>query len=157
MSAVDFLDFIQHSAVSHAISKSNHLLIAGFQVFHVIGFVVLLAAVVLISLRLLGLALTGQTIPTVANQSLRLLWWGLAVAVTSGILMFVGSPRHYFYNTAFIVKMALLLAAVLMQASLFRAVARRTHPSPWLARTSVALSLVLWFAVSMAGRAIGFV
>ena len=35
MTVIDGLNYIQGSALSHAISKSNHLLIAGFQVFHV--------------------------------------------------------------------------------------------------------------------------
>lgn len=157
MTTADALTFIQSSPLSHAISKSNHLLIAGFQVLHVTGFVLLLAALVLISLRLLGLILQQQTVPEVAKQALRLLWSGLALAVISGTLMFIGSPRHYFYNPAFDVKMLLLAAAVIIQASLFRKVANTVSPSPWLARASVALSLALWFAVSMAGRAIGFV
>jgi cytochrome bd-type quinol oxidase subunit 2 len=157
MTTPDALNLIQSSALSHAISKSNHLLIAGFQVFHVMGFVLLLAALVLISLRLLGLVLTQQTVPEVASQALRLVWSGLALAVGSGVLMFIGSPKHYFYNPAFDVKMVLLLVAVLVQALLFRKVANSDHPSPWLARTTVAVSLVFWFAVSMAGRAIGFV
>ena len=157
MTTLDALNLIQATALSHAISKSNHLLIAGFQVFHVMGFVLLLAALVLISLRLLGLVLTQQTVPEVASQALRLVWSGLALAVGSGVLMFIGSPKHYFYNPAFDVKMVLLLVAVLVQALLFRKVANSDHPSPWLARTTVAVSLVFWFAVSMAGRAIGFV
>ena len=53
--------------------------------------------------------------------------------------------------------MGLLLGAVLVQAILFRSVARSEQPSPWLSRFSVAVSLAFWFAVSMAGRAIGFV
>jgi hypothetical protein len=157
MTTTDALNLIQGSALSHAISKSNHLLIAGFQVFHVMGFVLLLAALVLISLRLLGLILIQQTVPQVAHQALRLLWSGLALAVLTGALMFIGSPKHYAYNPAFAVKMLLLIAAVIVQAGLFRKVATKEAPRPWLARASVALSLALWFAVSMAGRAIGFV
>ena len=157
MKTETLLTALQGSALSHAISKANHLLMAGFQVIHVMGFVLLLAALVLISLRLLGFILAQQTIPAVARQALRLLWSGLALAVGCGLLMFVGSPRHYFYNPAFDAKMVLLVIAVLVQAVLFRKVALSDHPSPWLARTSVAVSLSLWFAVSMAGRAIGFV
>jgi uncharacterized protein DUF6644 len=157
MTTADALAFIQSTPLSHAISRSNHLLIAGFQVFHVVGFVVLLAALVLISLRVLGLILQQQTVPQVARQALRLFWSGLAVAVISGTLMFIGSPKHYFYNPAFDLKMLLLFAAVIVQAGLFRKVASSASRGPWLDRTSVALSLALWFAVSMAGRAIGFV
>jgi hypothetical protein len=157
MTTTDILNSMQGTALSHAISKSNHLLIAGFQVFHVMGFVLLLAALVLISLRLLGLILQQQTVSQVASQSLRLLWSGLALAVASGALMFIGSPKHYFYNPAFDIKMLLLVVAVLVQAVLLRWVAHSDNPSPWLTRTTVAVSLAAWFAVSMAGRAIGFV
>ena len=157
MTVTSILDRIQNSLLSHAISQSDHLVIAGFQVIHVIGFVVLLAALVLVSLRLLGVVLTRQPVPQVTGQALRLLWTGLALAVASGSLMFIGSPRHYFYNPAFEIKMGLLLAAVIVQAALFHRIARAERAGPWLTRASVVLSLALWFAVSMAGRAIGFV
>jgi hypothetical protein len=157
MSFVDVLDWIQSARLSHWISKSNHLLIAGFQVIHVMGFILLLASLVLISLRLLGLSFKQQTVPQVAKEATRLIWVGLAMAVATGVLMFIGSPRHYFYNPAFDVKMLLLLLAVIVQALLFGQVAASETQKPWLARTAVALSLVFWFAVSMAGRAIGFV
>ena len=157
MSCVDVLDWIQSTALSHWISKSNHLLIAGLQVIHVMGFILLLASLVLISLRLLGLTFKQQTVPQVAKEATRLIWVGLAMAVGTGVLMFIGSPRHYFYNPAFDVKMLLLLLAVIVQARLFGKVAASETQKPWLARTAVALSLVFWFAVSMAGRAIGFV
>jgi hypothetical protein len=157
MTAVEALDFIQSSALAHAISKSNHLLIASLQVFHVLGFVLLLAALVLISLRLLNFILSTQTVPQVATQALQLLWLGLALAVGSGTLMFIGSPRHYFYNSAFELKMVLLAAAVIFQASLLRWIIKGEPAGPWLTRVSVGLSLALWFAVGMAGRAIGFV
>jgi hypothetical protein len=86
-----------------------------------------------------------------------MLWLGLALAVGSGILMFIGSPKHYYYNPAFELKMLLLTVAVIVQSSLFRKVVYAPNPRPALRRVSVALSLALWFAVSMAGRAIGFV
>lgn len=153
----DILAWIQTSTLGHAISKSNHLLIAGFQVIHVMGFVLLLSSLVLISLRLLGLSLAGHSVPKVAGQTTRLLWLGLTLAISSGVLMFIGSPRHYFDNPAFRVKMLLLLGAVLMQILLFQRVSARESATPLLARISVAISLVLWFGVSLAGRAIGFV
>jgi uncharacterized protein DUF6644 len=157
MTAVAALNFVQSSALAHAISKSNHLLIASLQVLHVLGFVLLLASLVLISLRLLNCILSTQAVSEVAAQAVRLLWLGLALAVGSGVLMFIGSPKHYFYNSAFELKMALLAAAIIFQASLFRWISTGAPAPPWLTRVSVGLSLALWFAVSMAGRAIGFV
>jgi hypothetical protein len=49
------------------------------------------------------------------------------------------------------------VAAVAVQFALFRRVAAIDSPPPALARLSVAVSLLLWFGVGVAGRAIGFV
>jgi hypothetical protein len=157
MSIEAVLTQIQGTAISHGIAKANHLFMAGLQVVHVIGFIVLLASLLLISLRLLGLVFTGQTIPQVARETTRLLWFGLALAVISGVIMFIGSPRHYFYNPAFGTKMLLLAVSVIVQAALFARVALSEQPHPVLARVGVGLALAFWFAVSLAGRAIGFV
>ena len=51
----------------------------------------------------------------------------------------------------------LLLAALVLQASLYRLVTTREHVAPLLARATAVVSLSLWFSVGMAGRAIGFV
>ena len=158
MSTLDsVLTAIQNSAVAHAISKSNHLVAAGLQIVHVLGFVVLLASLVLISLRVLGVAFKKQPVAQVAKDAIRLIWLGLAVALASGTLMFVSSPKLYFFNWAFDLKMLLLIVAVVVQVTLFRKVATIETPNPIFARISVALSLVAWFGIGLAGRAIGFI
>jgi hypothetical protein len=76
--------------------------------------------------------------------------------VISGTLMFVSSPKLYFFKEVFQLKMLLLIVAVIVQVTLFRKVIAGNH-SPSVARSIVALSLVAWFGIGMAGRAIGFV
>jgi hypothetical protein len=156
MSIDSALTAIQDSAVAHAISKSNHLIAAGLQIVHVLGFVVLLAALVLLSLRLLGLVFKQQPIEQVSRDAIRLIWWGLAIAEISGTLMFVSSPKLYFFKGVFQIKMLFLIVAVIVQITLFRKVVAGGH-SPSFVRSIVALSLVAWFGIGMAGRAIGFV
>ena len=157
MSVFDVLTQIQNSALAHLISKSNHLVAAGLQIVHVLGFIILLAALVLISLRLLGWALQQQPVIEVAEDASRLIWLGLGLAVGSGTLMFIASPKLYYYKWAFELKMVLLVVAVIIQVTLFRKVAASETPDPTLARTSVALSLIAWFSIGLAGRIIGFV
>jgi len=157
MSTLEVLIQIQDSALAHAVSKSDHLVGAGLQIFHVLGFVLLLASLLLINLRLLGLAFKGYALPQVSREPVRVIWWGLAVAVLSGTLMFVASPTLYFYKPVFLFKIALLLVAIVLQAALYNRIAAQESPSPLLARLSVLLSIVLWFGVGLAGRAIGFV
>jgi hypothetical protein len=157
MSTAEVLTAIQNSAVAHAVSKSNHMVGAGLQIVHVLGFILLLSSIVLISLRLLGLAFAQQPVSKVGRDATRLIWLGLALTVVSGTLMFVSSPKTYYYNPAFELKMLLLVAAVLVQVVLLRRVSAKDAPTPALARATVALSLASWFGVGLAGRIIGFI
>lgn len=157
MSTAQVLTAIQNSVIAHAVSKSNHMVAAGLQIVHVLGFILLLSSIVLISLRLLGLAFAQQPISKVGRDATRLIWIGLALTVASGTLMFVSSPRLYYYNPAFELKMLLLVAAVLVQVLLLRRVSANDSPTPALVRTTVALSLISWFGVGLAGRIIGFI
>ena len=154
---IEILQAIQDSPVAHAVSKSNHLVGAGLQIVHVLGFILLLSALIMLSLRLLGVALKQQPLAHVARDATRLIHGGLIAAVSSGVLMFVSTPRLYYFNWAFELKMVLFLVAVLVQLTLFRGVAASESPSPALARTAVALSLTTWFSVGLAGRMIGFI
>lgn len=157
MTTAEFLSWLEDTPVARAISKSDHLVGAGLQVLHIFGFLMLLAAVLFISLRLLGLVLRQHPVTRVSREATRFIWTGLALAVASGVLMFVSTPRLYFYNKAFVLKVALLLLAVPLQVLLFRYVAARDSVSVVLARASVAATIAAWLAVAMAGRFIGFV
>ncbi len=156
MSTAEILTAIQDSPVAHAISKSNHLVAAGLQVVHVLGFIALLAALVLISLRLLDLVFRDRPIQEVTRDANRFLHIGLALTVLSGTLMFVATPKLYFYKFAFELKMLLFVGAIVLQFALFRRVAASESPNPILARTTVGVSLAVWFGIGLAGRMIGF-
>jgi hypothetical protein len=155
LSTFDLLTAIQDSGFARAITKSNHLVIAALQIVHVAGFLLLLASAALMSLRLLGLVFTDQPASKVTREPARLLGCGLVLAVISGGLMFLTGPKHYYYNPAFETKMALLLVAVALQYCVFWRVAAGEYAAH--VRITVLLSLLLWFGVGIAGRAIGFV
>jgi hypothetical protein len=148
---------IQGNGLVRLITKSDHLVIAGFQVIHVFGLVLLLTSLILMSLRLLGWVLPQHAIPQITREAARLFWIGLGMTVLSGTLMFVTGTAHYFYNRAFEVKMVLLTLAIVVQLASFRKIAASESPRPAVARMTVAVSLLLWFGVAVAGRAIGFV
>jgi hypothetical protein len=157
MTTAQVLYAIAHFPLSRAISKSNHLVTASLQCVHILGFLLLLSSLTLISLRLLGLALTRQSVPQITVETTRLLWLGTLTAISSGVLLFLSGPTHYYYNRAFDLKMLLLVAALLVHVTLLQRVAKREDAPGMLARVTAVLSLFLWFGVSWAGRAIGFV
>lgn len=157
MTTFEFLSWLQDSPVAHAISKTDHLVGAGLQIIHVMGLVALLASLVLISLHVVGLAFKNQPITDIAREATKLVWLGLALTALSGTLMFIATPKLYFYNPAFRLKMILFFVAVIVQLALFRKTAAQDVPQPALARATVAISLTAWFSVAMAGRMIGFI
>lgn len=147
---------IQHSTLAHAITKSNHLVIAGLQIVHVLGFLLLLSSLLLICLRLLGLIFTETAVARVVREPLRLFLCGLVFALGSGMLLFLTGTAHYYFNRAFDTKMVLLLVALLLHFTALRAAIAHTTRSR-LAKASAVASLLVWFGVGIAGRAIGFV
>jgi hypothetical protein len=157
VTVVDLLISVQRSPFAHAIAKANHLLLASLQIVHVVGFILLLAPLLLIGLRILGLVLRDQPLEDIVRPAKKLSWLGLAMAMTSGLLMFLSGPLHYYYNWAFDTKIVLMLAALLLYGGFFAWVAARESHHPTLAKVTVSLTLLAWIAVCMAGRAIGFV
>lgn len=154
---LDFLNAVQQSAIGSSIAKSNHLVGATAQIFHVLGFILLLSAVALTSLRLLGHGLVERTAQQISRETNRLFWLGLASAVLSGIVMFFSAVELYYFNPAFKVKIVILVVAVVLQILWFRKVLASETPNPSLAKVSAVASLALWFGVGLFGRAIGFV
>ncbi len=154
---VDALVLLQGSHLSHAVAKANHMLVAGLQIVHVFGLIFLLGPLILIGLRVLGLALREQPLEDIVGQSRNLSLIGLALSLTSGAFMFISAPLHYYENWAFDAKMATLMAAVLIYALSFAWKPAQVRAHLVLARLHIVASLTLWILVCMAGRAIGFV
>lgn len=151
------LSALEGSAIARAVSKSDHMVGASLQIVHIIGFVLLLSSLVLVSLRLLGKALTEVPVERVAREAHRLSWIGLALALVSGVLIFIATPRLYAGNLAFQTKISLFIVASIFQLAWFRRVATSGPRHPAVVRFSVAATLVLWFGVGLAGRVIGFI
>jgi hypothetical protein len=152
----DLLQSLQDSALAHAISKTNHLVGAALQVAHILGFVLLLAALLLIGFRLLGWVFRQQPIEQLTPGVNTLLWGGLVAATLSGVLMFISSPLLYASKPVFLAKLALYGLALLVLVAVLRPTVSRFTPQTPAPRGVVWASLFLWFGVAAAGRAIGF-
>ena len=129
------------------------------QSVHLVGLTLLLAAVLVLNLRLAGVALKDSPLDWLAQQLRPWMTGGLVVVVLSGALIFIGTPAKYLASNPFRVKMAVLSLAILFQyVMLRRFAAPDPAPRSRVARFLVAaLSLTLWFTVGWAGRAIAFI
>ena len=129
------------------------------QSFHLVGLTVLLAAVLVLNLRLAGVALKESSLDWLARQLRPWTIGGLALVVLSGLLIFVATPSKYLASNPFRVKMVALAVAVLFHFGVLRGfVGPERGPRSRAVSLFVAvLSLTLWFAIGWAGRAIAFI
>ncbi len=129
------------------------------QSVHLVGLTMLLAAILVLNLRLAGVSMMDWSLPAVERQLRPWAWGATALVLASGVVMFLGNPEKYLASAPFQIKMASLALAMLCQFGLFR---RFFRTEPGVRRRSMnivvaGLSLTLWFAVGWAGRAIAFV
>ena len=132
------------------------------QTVHILGIAVVMGSVVLLDLRILGLAVPSQKITEMTNRLMPWLWWALASNLISGAFFLFGRPIRYFNNPIFGWKVSFLIPAVLL-ALFFHMMNNReegywesSSKRLWSARAIALLSLFLWIMVAMAGRWIAY-
>jgi Family of unknown function (DUF6644) len=160
MSTQSLLESIQNSALATWMRYTNPAMPV-VEATHVLAAVLLFGTVLIVDLRLLGLADSQRAYVRVSRETLRLTWLAFVVSAITGSLMFTTSPQTYFYNAAFQLKALALLGAGLNMAVFQLLTARGAaawHESaaPRAARIAGLASLLLWTAVVLLGRWIGF-
>ncbi len=126
---------------------------------HILGIAVVMGSIVLIDLRVLGLAARSQTPSEMTRRLTPWLWTALVVLLVSGTVMLVLRPTRYFGNPFFLWKMALLLGAAglaLAQSRLYPRIPAGVSPASWPMKAMAAGSLLLWVGVVICGRWIAY-
>jgi hypothetical protein len=129
--------------------------------FHVIAAALVVGTIAIVDLRLLGLASPGRAFTELSRDVLPWTWGAFALAALTGVLMFISQPAGYFDNTAFRLKLLLLVCAganmLVFHCVTQRGVAKWDRTVvPAAGRIAGALSLAFWIAVVFFGRQIGF-
>ena len=160
MSVQSILESIQGSTIAEWMRDTNPAMPV-VEATHVLAAVMVLGTVLIVDLRLLGVADSSRALPRVSRETLPLTWAAFCVAVLTGSLMFTTSAVTYFGNAAFQLKALALLAAGLNMA-VFQLVTARS-PAAWdtgtpprAARIAGFVSILLWAAIVLLGRWIGF-
>jgi len=115
-----------------------------------------------LDLRLLNLAMRGQSVSKLAGRLLKWAWAGFVVQVVTGLLLFSSEATKCYPNPAFRVKMLLILLAgvnALVFEWTYRSVAKwdEAASTPMGAKLAGLFSILLWFGIVAAGRWIAFV
>jgi hypothetical protein len=123
------------------------------EVLHIVGIALLVGNLVLLELRVWGVAAELPLRP-LARLSLRLAVCGFSLLALSGLFMFATRPDELLANRAFTIKLGLIMVAGL-NAGWFHARGGIDRPDR-TARAQTALSLGLWLAVIICGRWIAY-
>lgn len=132
------------------------------QTVHILGIAVVMGTIVILNLRILGLAVRSQDISEMIQRLLPWTWIALITNFISGGFFLFARPNRYFNNPIFGWKLSFLLPAILLL--LFFHLMSRTQRDYWelnnrrlwTARGIALVSLGLWIMVAMAGRWIAY-
>jgi hypothetical protein len=122
------------------IALKNSWLLPVIQSIHIAGLALSVGMMAVVDLRLLGFGLRRVETTQVAARLAPWIRGGLVVVVTSGSILFLSDVNRFLHNAAFLVKIAVLLAALTLRFMI--------RPS----KLAAAGSLILWTCVVVAGR-----
>lgn len=133
------------------------------ETLHVIAIVTVIGAILIMDLRLLGLTSRNRTVAAVEKDTVPLTWLAFALAVVTGLLLFVSKATTYMANPYFLWKMVLLALAGANMLVFHRIISkgRDTWGAPGMSTPGAAklaglLSLAFWTVIPFCGRVIGF-
>jgi hypothetical protein len=124
---------------------------------HVIAITLVVGSIMIVDLRLVGLASRERDPRDLIRSILPITWIAFALAAVTGSLLFAANPISYVANFYFLGKIVLLLIAGLNMIA-FHLVAHRhlDRAGALLPKASGGASLALWVAIVAFGRWIGF-
>ena len=156
------LKWLEQTSIATTISE-NESLFPWTESIHVLAIVLVVGSIVIVDLRLLGLASRDRAVTRLTKDVLPCTWVAFLVAACTGALLFASKAVTYGHNFFFLGKMVLLLLAGTNMAIFHLMVGRDVerwgatpHTTPLPAKIAGAVSLCLWIAVVTFGRWIGF-
>ncbi len=128
-------------------------LYSSVSVIHYFTLLFFIGTIVLVDLRILGLADRNQTISQLADQLLPWTWIGFTLAMISGFLLFTTDAGDYAPDHVFQAKMLVILVALVFTIVVHRGQRKWNQlPSvPTAAKVIAAVSLLLWIGAILAG------
>lgn len=97
--------------------------------FHITSFALSIGTIMLVDVRLLGLALKRRTTAIVLKDTSLWTLAGLIIVIFSGLLIFSSDPIMYLHNASFKYKVTNLMLAIIFNYTVHRRVAQAAPPS----------------------------
>lgn len=133
--------------------NSSALILGTLSGIHLLGWAMVAGAALVSGLHMVGLAFADRPSREVTRTVGRGLVFGLLISVVTGALLVSPRAQAAFDNWIFVVKMAVLAAAVLAQLSVRRFATQADYGSIVPLRAWGVVTTVLWVAVGVSGAA----
>lgn len=160
MALKDLFEPLQASPLGRLVAQSAWLF-PTLETIHVLALAIVVGTILIVDLRLLGLASKERTVTGITKEYLPLTWGAFAVAVVTGLLLFSSRAADYIVIQAFTLKFVFMglagLNMLIFHFSTYRTVSSWDAGAPVAgARIAGGLSLLFWGVVIIFGRQIGF-
>ncbi len=157
-----FADWLSRTAPSVFIQQHEAWMIPTIQSAHIVGIGVVLASVLMMTLRIYGLVGVDRTLQQTRRRFGPWLTGALLLLLATGLLMVVGEPERELVTFSFWLKMALVAVGASV-AFWFQGSLRR-HEDDWEVRLArrgsvrllAAMTFLIWLAVIFLGRLIAY-
>lgn len=157
MTAPDFYHAVSATGLSQFIQRT-HGMIASIQMVHILCLACVFALGLALALRLAGGGFESESLDSLSRRFVPAIWIFVALLLVTGALLIVAEPVRSLPKPVFYIKMALVVLAVLMTATIAGR-ARRAQRSGATAPVSKAVAVVymlLWCSIIVAGRMIAY-
>jgi hypothetical protein len=155
----NFFEGLEHTSWVMTIASTGWLY-AAISVTHYFTLFVLVGTIVLVDLRILGVAARSQSVTQVAETLFPWTWTALGLALLSGFLMFTTDGGDYYPDRVFRVKMTVILFALIFTV-IVQWYGRKWDQAPVkstreklvriLGYLAAFVSIVLWVGAILAG------
>jgi uncharacterized membrane protein SirB2 len=157
---IGFSQWLAATSLSHTI-QTVAWIIPTLQTIHILCVATVFSSAVLVDLRIFRLFERDEPLREVARRFLPPIWPVLLILLVTGSLLIIGEPRRSLVNTTFYLKMALLLVAIVLTATLQRMVLAspgvfEDRSRQMAGRALATLSILVWCGILFAGRWIAY-
>jgi uncharacterized membrane protein len=146
-----FCMWLEHTAFITWLS--NSVVISTFiEVLHYFSLFLLVGSIVLVDLRIMGVAARKRNATELAQDLFPVMWTGLALNFLSGFFLFAGDAAAFYFNWVFHIKLIVILVAVIFGIIVQANVRKwdRSTGMPVGAKLLAFVSLALWIGSILA-------
>jgi hypothetical protein len=158
----NFCAWLEQTSLSQAIQVTSWS-VPTVQTVHILAISAVMASVLMLNLRLLGLVGRERSIADVSKRFRPVIWWTLPILLVSGAVLIVGEPVRSLENPIFQLKMTLLVAVIILTLA-YQAPLNKdsnfwdsTSGRRGAIKLIALVSLALWIGIVCAGRWIAYI